>query len=215
VEEGAFVDGGAMVTRIGNSDSSIIRTSELSIPGEHNLQNAMAAALAAQVHGVTPAFLRSTLRNFKGVEHRQEFVREIGGISYVNDSKATTVDALAVALKSYDRPIVLIMGGKDKGNDYSAVADLVRTKVKTIIATGHSADIIERFFAPIVPVETVPTVGTDIPNLASMRKAVQAATSRARQGDVVLLSPACTSFDWFTDYEERGRIFKSIVNGLE
>lgn len=214
VPSGAFIDGGILKTSVANIEYPIIAVNEISIKGEHNLQNAMAAALAAQVAGVKPAYIKSTLRNFKGVEHRQEFVREVSGITYINNSKATTVEAVGMSLKSYDSPIVLIMGGKDKGNDYSAIYDLVKTKVKAIVATGYSSGTIVKKFSLLVHVEQVPTIGTEIPNMGSMEKAVAAATALAEKGDVVLLSPACTSFDWFNDYEERGKIFKQFVNAL-
>jgi len=214
IENGAFEENGILKTNILNTEYFILNTEEISMKGEHNIQNAMAAALAAQLMGVTPAYLKSTLRNFKGVEHRQEFVREVNGIHYVNNSKATTVEAVEVALKTYDNPIILIMGGKDKGNDYSTIYDLVKNKVKAIVATGYSADIIVKNFADKVKVEKVETIGTSIPNIESMQKTIAVATSLAHKGDIVLLSPACTSFDWFTDYEERGRIFKQIVNSL-
>ena len=174
----------------------------------------MAATLAAQVMGVSSAYIRSTLKNFKGVEHRQEFVREVNGIKYVNDSKATTVEAVLRALSAFSEPIVLILGGKDKGNDYSRMRDAVKKNVRAIVAVGHSAEKIVHNFTGTVPVERVDTIGTDIPNIASMRKTVAVATALAQRGDVVLLSPACTSFDWFTDFEERGRVFKSTVHSL-
>ena len=148
------------------------------------------------------------------MEHRQEFVREVNGIKYVNNSKATTVEAVEMALKSYDEPIVLIMGGKDKGNDYSTIFDLVKKKVKAVVATGYSADTIVKNFENLVPVTKVGTIGDAKPNLESMKNTIDTATALASKGDVVLLSPACTSFDWFRDYEERGRIFKQLVNQL-
>ncbi len=214
VENGAFVKENMLVTRLAGDEHPIIAVDDISIKGEHNLQNTMAAALAAQLVGVTPAYIRSTLRNFKGVEHRQEFVREVDGIKYVNNSKATTVEAVEMALKSYDEPIVLIMGGKDKGNDYSTIFDLVKKKVKAIVATGYSADTIVKNFEKIVPVTKVRTIGEIKPNRESMKKAIDIATALAVKGDVVLLSPACTSFDWFRDFEERGRVFKQIVNQI-
>jgi UDP-N-acetylmuramoylalanine--D-glutamate ligase len=165
--------------------------------------------------GISPAYIRSTLKNFRGVEHRQEFVRELNGIKYVNDSKATTVEAVWRALGAFSEPIVLILGGKDKGNDYSQIYDTVKKKVRAIVAIGHSAEKIVSNFSDRVRVERVDTIGTEIPNNASMKKTIAVATSLAQRGDVVLLSPACTSFDWFTDFEERGRIFKSIVQTLD
>lgn len=213
-EHSAYVENETLKTRLFNTEYSIAQTNELSIHGEHNLQNAMAATLAAQVMGITPAYLRSTLRNFKGVEHRQEVVREINGITYINNSKATTVEAVEMALKSYDKPIVLIMGGKDKGNDYSTIYDLVKKKVKALIATGYSADTIVKNFSDKVKTVKVETIGDAIPNIASMKKTIHEATQCAQSGDIVLLAPACTSFDWFKDYEERGKIFKTLVHQL-
>ncbi|MFZ4619841.1 MAG: UDP-N-acetylmuramoyl-L-alanine--D-glutamate ligase [Bacteroidota bacterium] len=213
-ENGAFVKENMLTTRIAGEEFSVIAVDEISIKGEHNLQNAMAAALAAQLVGVTPAYIKSALRNFKGVEHRQEFVREVDGIKYVNNSKATTVEAVEMALKSYDEPIVLIMGGKDKGNDYSTIFGLVKKKVKAIVATGYSADTIVKNFESMVPVTKVGTIGEVKPNVESMKRTIDTATALAEKGDVVLLSPACTSFDWFRDYEERGRVFKQLVNQL-
>jgi len=215
VSQGAFVEQGMLQSRIRQTNYSIVRTDEISIKGEHNLQNAMAATLAAQLVGIGPAFIKATLKNFKGVEHRQEFVREVNGIKYINNSKATTVEAVEVSLKSYSEPIVLIMGGKDKGNDYSTIYELVKEKVKAIVATGYSADTIVKNFADKVKVEKVETIGDAIPNIASMKKALETATRLAEKGDVVLLSPACTSFDWFVDYEERGKIFKQLVNEIQ
>jgi UDP-N-acetylmuramoylalanine--D-glutamate ligase len=211
VKNGAFVQNGNVRTQIADNEYPIVPTGDITIKGEHNLHNAMAATLAAQVMGITPAFVKSTLRNFKGVEHRQEFVREVNGIKYVNNSKATTVEAVEMALKSYDEPIVLMMGGKDKGNDYSTIFDLVKKKVRAIVATGYSADTIVKNFTDKVKTIKVDTIGSAIPNRDSMQKAIQTATRLAEKGDVVLLAPACTSFDWFTDYEERGRVFKNIV----
>ena len=215
LSEGAFVEDGILKTIIDNKRSDVIDVPLVSIKGEHNLQNAMAATLAAQLMGISPAYIRSTLKNFKGVEHRQEFVRELNGIKYVNDSKATTVEAVWRALGAFSEPIVLILGGKDKGNDYSQIFDTVKKKVRAIVAIGHSAEKIVSNFSDKVRVERVDTIGTEIPNNASMKKTIAVATSLAQRGDVVLLSPACTSFDWFTDFEERGRIFKSIVHTLD
>jgi UDP-N-acetylmuramoylalanine--D-glutamate ligase len=214
VNEGAYVEEGILITRLGGTSIPIISADEITIRGEHNLYNAMAAALAARLLGVAPASIRATLRDFKGVEHRQEYVREVNGITYINNSKATTVEAVAAALKSYTEPIVLILGGMDKGNDYSTIYGLVKEHVRAIVATGASAETIERNFSTLVPVHRIGTTGTAMPNRVSMEHAVAEATALAQSGDIVLLSPACTSFDWFRDYEERGRVFKSIVHLL-
>lgn len=200
----AGIDGGALVTVVGGRRTSIVRTDEMSLRGVHNLYNAMAATLAAQLVGVRPASLRATLRNFKGVEHRLEFVRELDGVKYVNDSKATNVDSVWYALQSFREPLVLLLGGRDKGNDYAKIADLVRKHVAMIVAIGESAAKVTESFTGVVPVRAA----------RSMTEAVLMARQSARHGDVVLLSPACASFDWFDNYEHRGRVFKDLVHSL-
>ncbi len=202
--EGAFVENGMLVAMVHGTRSEIIPVREISIRGIHNLMNAMAAVLSALPLGIPPASLRATLRNFKGVEHRLEFVRTVGGVMYVNDSKATNVDSVWYALQSFESPIILLLGGRDKGNDYSKLTELVRRHVKYIVAIGESAEKVVRAFTGVVPVATA----------SSMESAVTAAASAASAGDVVLLSPACASFDWFRNYEHRGQVFKEIVNAL-
>ena len=203
--EGAFLSGGVLTVAAGGKRHEIVRADAISIRGEHNLANAMAASLAAIVMGVPPASVRATLKNFKGVEHRLEFVRELDGIAYVNDSKATNVDSLWYALRSFDSPLVVLMGGRDKGNDYARLRVPVRENVRAVVAIGESAEKVRAAFAPIVPVEPAGTMG----------EAVRAARRLARPGDVVLLSPACASFDWFENYEHRGRVFKEVVMSLK
>jgi UDP-N-acetylmuramoylalanine--D-glutamate ligase len=203
--EGAFLSGGVLTVAAGGKRHEIVRADAISIRGEHNLANAMAASLAAIVMGVPPASVRATLKNFKGVEHRLEFVRELDGVVYVNDSKATNVDSVWYALRSFDRPLVVLMGGRDKGNDYARLRGPVQENVRAVVAIGESAEKVRAAFAPIVPVEPA----------ASMGEAVRAARRLARPGDIVLLSPACASFDWFEDYEHRGRVFKEVVMSLK
>jgi UDP-N-acetylmuramoylalanine--D-glutamate ligase len=204
VQEGAFQEGGKLVTVLGGKRSEIIGVDDISIKGPHNLYNAMAASLVGQLSDVSTASIRATLRNFKGVEHRQEFVREVNGVRFYNDSKATSVDAVWYALQAFDQPIVLMLGGRDKGNDYSRIADLVRKNVRAIVAMGESADKVEKAFSGIKPLRRA----------ASIDEAVLAAQSLAQTGDVVLLSPACASFDWFENYEQRGKVFKELVKNL-
>jgi UDP-N-acetylmuramoylalanine--D-glutamate ligase len=204
LDEGAFLEIGRLKTRVGSSESDVVGASELSIKGQHNLYNAMAASLAARVMGIPTASLRATLRNFKGVEHRLEFVREVNGVGYINDSKATNVDSVWYALQSFQSPLVVLLGGRDKGNDYSRLSDLVRKNVKAIVAIGESADKVVSAFASLVKVTKA----------SNMDDAIHAASNLAARGDVVLLSPACASFDWFENYEHRGRMFKEIVNRL-
>ena len=202
--QGAYLDGPTVILEWENTRDALISREEISIPGAHNLSNAMAAALAARVLSISCASIRATLKNFRGVEHRLEFVRELNGISYVNDSKATNVDSVWYAVQSFSSPIVLILGGRDKGNDYSPLIPLVRSHVRGILAIGESAEKIRTALSPIVPVEVC----------ASMQEAVERGGHMARTGDVVLLSPACASFDWYENYEHRGRVFKEIVQRL-
>jgi UDP-N-acetylmuramoylalanine--D-glutamate ligase len=202
--EGAYVEKGRLLVSIDGEVTDIIACDAISIGGLHNLQNAMAATLIGKVMGIHAASLRGTLKNFKGVEHRLEFVRELRGVSFVNDSKGTNIDSVWYALQSFHSPIILVLGGRDKGNDYSRLYDLVKKHVRTIIAIGESASKVEQAFAGIVPV----TTATD------MEQAVQRSAELAQPGDVVLLSPACASFDWFDNYEHRGRVFKEHVMAL-
>ncbi len=202
--DGAWVQDEMMVASIDGVPREIIRADEITIKGRHNLQNAMAAALVGLLCGVSPASLRATLRNFKGVEHRLEFVREIQGVRYYNDSKATNVDSVWYALQAFTAPIVLMLGGRDKGNDYSRLLDLVKQRVKAVVAIGESADKVAEAFAGMAVIKKA----------SSMEEAVSTARFVADAGDVVLLSPACASFDWFQNYEHRGRVFKELVNAL-
>jgi UDP-N-acetylmuramoylalanine--D-glutamate ligase len=202
--DGAWIQDNMLMTAVRGEVRPVIALKEISIRGLHNHYNAMAAVLAAQVMGVSAASVRATLRNFRGVEHRLEVVREKDGILYINDSKATNVDSVWYALQSFDRPLVVLMGGRDKGNDYRRLEDLVRKHVRAIVAIGESARSVEAAFGALVPVTTA----------GSLQEAVACAREAARPGDVVLLSPACASFDWFTNYEHRGRVFKEIVMGL-
>jgi UDP-N-acetylmuramoylalanine--D-glutamate ligase len=202
--QGAFLAGGVVRVAAGGMERGIIPAAAISIRGEHNLANSMAAVLAAITRDVPVASLRATLKNFKGVEHRLEFVRELDGITYVNDSKATNVDSVWYALRSFTAPVIVLMGGRDKGNDYRRLREPVKEHVKTIVAIGESADNVVAGFAGVVP-----TI-----KAATMESAIAAARGAATRGDIVLLSPACASFDWYKDYEHRGRVFKEIVNAL-
>lgn len=174
------------------------------IKGEHNIQNAMAVIIAAKISGFQNEKILNALRTFKGVEHRLEFVREIDGIKFINDSKATNIDSVIVALRSIDNPILLILGGLDKGNDYSLIEELVIKKVKKIYAIGSSAEKVFNYFHNKVKTEI----------RKNLDEVVASALSEAREGDVVLLSPACASFDMFENYEHRGNVFKEIVNKI-
>ncbi len=204
LNNGAWKTGSSLMTSVEGKRDEIVATEDITIRGDHNLYNSMAATLAALISDVRPASVRATLRNFKGVEHRLEFVREVNGVKYVNDSKATNVDSVWYALQSFKEPLVLILGGRDKGNDYKKIIGLVKKHVKTIVAIGESADKVVSSFSGTLPVHTAD----------SMQDAVRVASSLAANGDVVLLSPACASFDWFENYEHRGKVFKEMVNAL-
>jgi UDP-N-acetylmuramoylalanine--D-glutamate ligase len=202
--DGTWLQEGKLMVRMGGTSAQMLPAGEISIRGEHNLYNAMAATLAAKTLGVGDASLRATLRNFKGVEHRLEFVRELDGVTYINDSKATNVDSVWYALRSFDAPIIIMLGGRDKGNDYGRLHELVRRSVKEVIAIGESADKVVRSFQAI----------TRVTRARTMEEAVTVSAEHAMPGDVVLLSPACASFDWFDNYEHRGKVFKELVMHL-
>ena len=204
LDRGAFVSDGNLTTIVAGKKRELIPTEAITIRGEHNLANAMAATLAALAMHVPAASLRATLKNFKGVEHRLEFVREFDGVTYVNDSKATNVDSVWHALQSFSNPLIVLIGGRDKGNDYSTLINAAREHVKAVVAIGESAEKVTAAFSPVIRTFSAGT----------MQDAVEKARDLASPGDVVLLSPACASFDWFDNYEHRGRVFKEIVMHL-
>ena len=204
-DEGAFVEDGKIVTVLNGVRSEIVEIDQVGVPGIHNLYNSMAATLAAQAVGVDSQSIGHTLRTFKGVEHRLEFVREFHGIEFINDSKATNIDSVWYALQAFTKPLIVLIGGRDKGNEYSKLDDLVQKHVKAIVAIGESAEKVVQAFGTM----------KDVIRAASMEEAVLRAYKIATAGDIVLLSPACASFDWFQNYEHRGQVFKQIVNGLK
>lgn len=177
---------------------------DIFIRGEHNIANAMSVICAAKIFGFDNDKIREGLKSFQGVEHRLELVRQIGGVQFINDSKATNVDSVWYALKSFNEPIFLILGGLDKGNDYNQIKDLVLQKVKKIYAVGSSAEKVFNFFHNLVKVEIKKT----------LEEIAVCAINEARENEIVLLSPACASFDMFDNYEHRGEVFKKAVNEL-
>ncbi|MEA5258055.1 UDP-N-acetylmuramoyl-L-alanine--D-glutamate ligase [Arcicella aquatica] len=202
-EGGYFLDEDLEVTYQGNHFS--FPQADLPIKGSHNAINAMSAILVAKVLGIENDKITEGLKSFKSVEHRLEPCGEVGGVKFVNDSKATNVDSVFYALGSFNEPIVLIMGGVDKGNDYSQIEALVEQKVKALICMGTDNQKLLDFFGKKVPL---------IFSVDSLIKAVDLGQEVASQGDVVLLSPACASFDLFKNYEDRGRQFKEAVAAL-
>jgi len=204
IDNGIFVTGGNFRLKFTNGNSFICDIKELKLPGDHNKANAMAAILAAKIIGLSDELIIKGLNSFKAVEHRIEFVEEIKGVRYFNDSKATNIDSVYYALKSFDEPLLLILGGLDKGNDYNQIKDLIISKVKKIYAIGSSASKVFEFFTGLIPVEKRET----------LQECVHSAYNEALPGDVVILSPACASFDMFNSYEHRGKVFKETVRSL-
>ena len=204
VEEGAFIEEDKIVVKYENEECDIF-LNELALGGRHNIYNSMAAALAAKAMDVDNKVIKESLASFKAVEHRLENVLSIGGVLYINDSKATNVDAAWYALECQNRPVVWIVGGTDKGNDYKLLEALVKEKVKGIVCMGVDNEKIHNAFQEIVPM---------ISDALSADEAVLKASKMAKEGDVVLLSPCCASFDLFENYEDRGRKFKEAVRKL-
>ena len=178
---------------------------ELALTGKHNLYNSLAAGITANLSGIRKEIIREGLMTFKGVEHRLEKVANVKGASYINDSKATNVNSCFYALQSMKTPTILILGGKDKGNDYNEIKDLVKEKCVGLVYMGLHNEKLHQFFDPI---------GLPVRDVQSMKDAVQACYEMAKPGDTVLLSPCCASFDLFKSYEDRGEQFKACVKAL-
>jgi UDP-N-acetylmuramoylalanine--D-glutamate ligase len=203
LEEGAFLSGGVLTVRMQGQACGLVRQNELRIPGAHNIENALAALLAAWVMGIPADRLERSLRTFAGVAHRLEPVLEWEGILYVNDSKGTNPDASVKALEAFERPVVLIAGGLGKGVDYGPFAALIRRKARFVVLIGQDAERIRR---------ALEEAGfTKWAYAGDMESAVAKAREMAEAGDVVLLSPACASYDMFRDFEHRGDVFKEVV----
>ena len=206
VEQGAYVQDRKIVMKY-KEDESEIYLNELALGGKHNLYNSMAAALAAKAAGIGSGVIRNSLKTFQPIEHRLEPVLSIKDVLYINDSKATNVDAAWYALDCQTRPVVWIVGGTDKGNDYSVLNELVRQKVRKIVCLGVDNRKIHEAFEGIVGAE-------NIVDTRSAEECVKTCASLANPGDVVLLSPCCASFDLFTCYEDRVERFKDAVRNL-
>jgi len=203
---GCFVSSGKICFAFEGIRTELLPVKRLRLKGRHNLENYLAATAAAMLLDLPRDLVAETLADFKGVEHRLEFVREIDGVAFYNDSKATNVDSVIKAIEAFDRPIVAIMGGLDKDSDFRALREPVaKEDVKSLILIGSAADKLEASLGDLVPVQRA----------GSMAEAVATANRLARAGDIVLLSPACASFDMFENYEHRGREFKRAVQALE
>ena len=204
LQKGAWIhDNTIIINTIKNNFTMTIHN--LALQGTHNIYNSMAASIAASTLGIKNEIIKKSLTDFKGVEHRLEFVGQVSGVKYINDSKATNCNAVYYALDSISSPIIWICGGVDKGNNYAVLKDLVANKVKSIICLGENNKMIQSNFKSVV---------SNILVVNSMEEAVSCSHSNADVGDTVLLSPACASFDLFKNYEERGQMFKSCVSKI-
>jgi len=203
IKQGAFVHGESILflAHEGGKAEPVMPVNEIPLVGAHNVENVLAAVCACRLAGVSSGVIRSAVRNFKAVEHRLQFVAEIGGVSYYNDSKATNVDATAKALASFAGKVRLILGGKDKGFDYTELTPLLRERVACVYTIGSAA---EKIAAQVGDVVTLKRADT-------LERAVAMAAEDASAGDIVLLAPACASFDQFENYEHRGREFIRFV----
>ena len=201
VEDGVYLDGDKMVR--GGKGEVFMERKELGVVGLHNVENALAAVAAVEPYGIPGEICRAALSRFEGLAHRMERVGAIGSVDYFNDSKATNVEAAVMSLRGLDRKVVLIAGGKDKGSDFSKLLE-VAGRMRAIVTLGEAAPLIEEAVGSVVPIARAGT----------MQEAVEIASRTAGEGEIVLLSPACASFDMFTDFEDRGEVFKSCVKNL-
>jgi UDP-N-acetylmuramoylalanine--D-glutamate ligase len=206
IKQGAFVHGESVlfVPREGARPEPVLPVAEIPLKGAHNIENVLAAACAARLGGVPAESIRASVSGFRAVEHRLEFVAAVRGVEYYNDSKATNVDATKKAVEAFAGGIHLILGGKDKNSDYAELTELLRERCKVVYTIGSAAEKIERQLAGVVKIVSAQTLDT----------AVRRAAEDAEAGDVVLLAPACSSFDQFENYEHRGRVFKELVKQL-
>ncbi len=194
-----------IVFRDDGREQAILNLRDIPLAGAHNVENVLAAVAATHLAGAAPSAIAKAVRSFAGVEHRLEFVTEFGGVRYYNDSKATNVDATLKAIDAFPGRILIVLGGKDKGSDYAVLQKPLREKAILALLIGAAAEKIERQIAGSVAIERA----------GSLERAVEIASHAARPGDVVLLAPACASFDQFQNYEHRGRVFKELVHQLE
>jgi UDP-N-acetylmuramoylalanine--D-glutamate ligase len=206
VRKGAFVRDGVIVwvEKEGGVTEPVMPVSEVHLKGAHNIENVLAAVCAARLAKVSVESIRASVASFTAVEHRLELVRKLNGVEFYNDSKATNVDATMKAVASFSKGVHLILGGKDKDSDYGLMAELLKERVKAVYTIGSAAEKIERQLHGVVKMVAAGT----------MQSAVAEAAKAAVSGDVVLLSPACSSFDQFENYEHRGRVFRQLVNEL-
>ena len=204
VDSGAFVQQGNLCVSWDGASSSLLPAAELSLPGEHNTANALAVVAMARAFGLSGEQMLNGLRSFPGVPHRLEEIRELDGIRWINDSKSTNIDSLRVALAAGSGPLILIAGGRPKEGDYGVLAGAVGRRARTVLVIGEAAEMLRQAWSGAATVETCP----------DLERAVARASSLARPGDAVLLSPGCASFDQYSNFEERGDHFRELVGGL-
>jgi UDP-N-acetylmuramoylalanine--D-glutamate ligase len=204
VERGAFVRGDRIFYKDAKGEREIMALSDMQLKGAHNVENVLAAVTIGAILEIPEAKIREAVKNFKAVEHRLEYVATVNGVEFYNDSKATNVDATIKALESFPKNIHIILGGKDKGSDYTVLKPLLQERVKRVYTVGAAAEKIESHIAGAVPITQAGTIEN------AVRKAMDAASP----GDVVILAPACASFDQFNSYEHRGKVFKELVHAL-
>jgi UDP-N-acetylmuramoylalanine--D-glutamate ligase len=208
LDEGLFLRGREIVSRTADGERVLLQADEMKLHGRHNIENVLAALAAGLACGAAPDSMRETIRNFEPVEHRLEFVAEISGVKFYNDSKATSVDASVKALEAFagiEGKVILILGGRGKKAPYAPLASLVRDHVRQLVLIGEDAETIERELGEFAAHERA----------AGMDEAVSQSFAEAKPGDVVLLAPACSSFDMFESFEHRGRVFKDGVQSLK
>jgi UDP-N-acetylmuramoylalanine--D-glutamate ligase len=205
VAQGAYLRGEEIVFRHDGAEEVILKRADIPLAGAHNLENVLAAVAATYLAGADAKAIAKGVRSFSGVEHRLEFVVEIAGVRYYNDSKATNVDATLKAIDAFPDRVLIILGGKDKGSDYTLLQKPLREKAILALLIGSAADKIEKQIAGSVAVERA----------GNLERAVEIVSHAAQPGDIVLLAPACASFDQFENYEHRGRVFKELVRNLE
>lgn len=204
VAQGAFLQGNQIMIRHNDSEFPVGRRDEISLRGEHNLENVLAACVAVHLAGAVPADIAAGVKTFRGVEHRLELVGKVGGVEFYNDSKATNVDAALKAIEAFAGPLIVILGGTDKGSPYTPLREPLRRRARRVILIGAAAKKIASDLGD----------GLSIFQAGTLDRAVQAAKEQAQPGDVVLFAPACSSFDQFENYEHRGRVFKELVENF-
>jgi UDP-N-acetylmuramoylalanine--D-glutamate ligase len=204
VDSGAFVRGDHILYADSRGECEIMPLADVPLKGAHNVENVLAAVAIGMIVGAEPARIREAVRNFKAVEHRLEYVATINGVEFYNDSKATNVDATIKALESFPANIHIILGGKDKGSDYTVLRPLLQERVKRVYTIGAAAEKIESQIGDAAPITKAGTIDV------AVRKAMEGSAT----GDVVVLAPACASFDQFTSYEHRGKVFKELVHQM-